>query len=258
MNTVSHHGRTTTYRVDETGGDGDPVLFVHGSGVDGRLWQEQRRLASRRPVVTLDLSGHGGSEDVAAAPGGETLNAYASDVIAVAREIDARTFVGASLGGATALTIALERSLSPDALVLTGSGAKLAVLSDLLDWLRSDFEQAVEFLHRTDVMFHDADSTLVDQFKQTMYETGQAVTRRDFETCHQFDVRARLEEVEVPALALVGEYDRLTPRWYHEYLADNLPDCRLRIIDDAAHLTMLEQPGRFNDALREFFDEVDV
>lgn len=257
MQTVNHHGRTTAYRVDG-GGDADPVLFVHGSGLDGDLWIQQRPLAARRPVVTIDLSGHGRSGDVAAAPGGETLSAYASDVIAVARETDARVLVGASLGGATALTIALERSFSPDALVLVGAGAKLSVLSDLLAWLDFDFEQAVEFLHRPDVLFHDTDEAPVERSRETMYETGQAVTRRDFETCHWFDVRDRLGAVEAPALALVGEYDRLTPPWYHEYLADNLPDCRLGVVENAAHLAMVEQSDAVNDALREFFDAVGV
>jgi pimeloyl-ACP methyl ester carboxylesterase len=258
MPTVSHHGRTTAYRVTDDGGAGDPLLFIHGSGVDGGLWLEQHPLAVRRPVITLDLSGHGESEDVAAAPGGETLSAYASDVIAVAREVDTRLLVGASLGAATAMTIALERSFSPGALVLVGAGAKLSVLSDLLAWLADDYEQAVEFLHRPDVLFHDTEVAPVERSKRTMHETGRTVTRRDFETCHQFDVRDRLDEIEMPTLALVGEYDRLTPRWYHEYLTDNLPDCRLGVVKDAAHLAMVEQPGPFNDALREFLQTVDV
>jgi pimeloyl-ACP methyl ester carboxylesterase len=257
MPTVSHHGRTTAYRVTDHGGAGDPLLFIHGSGVDGELWLEQQPLAARRPVVTLDMSGHGESDDVAAAPGGETLSAYASDVIAVAREVDTRILVGASLGAATALTIALERSFSPAALVLVGAGAKLSVLSDLLVWLEEDFEQAVEFLHQSDVFFHE-DRTRADWSKQTMLATEQAVTRRDFRTCHRFDVRDRLEAIETPTLALVGEYDRLTPLWYHEYLADNLPNCRLGIVEDAAHLAMVEQPEPFNNALREFLDTTRV
>lgn len=257
MQTVSHHGRETAYRVTDQGGAGDPLLFVHGSGVDGELWLGQHPLAARRPVVTLDLSGHGDSDDVAAAPGGETLSAYGSDVIAVAREVDARVLVGASLGAATAMTVALERSFSPAALVLVGAGAKLSVLSDLLFWLDTDFEQAVEFLHQSDVFFHE-ERPHANWSKQTMLATDQAITRRDFRTCHRFDVRDRLEEIKPPTLALVGENDRLTPRWYHEYLADNLPNCQLGIIEDAAHLAMLEQPEPFNNALQEFLDTTRV
>lgn len=254
METVTHHGRTTSYQVHDRSGDGDPVLFVHGSGLDRSLWEGQRPLAVHRPVVSLDLSGHGDSDDVAAASGWETLSAYASDVVAVANETDARILVGASLGGATALMTALDRSLSPDALVLVGAGAKLSVLSDLLAWLESDFEQAVEFLLRPDVLFRDAEAMPTEQVERTIRETGQAVTRRDFETCHRFDVRDRLDELDLPSLAVVGEYDRLTPRWYHEYLRDEMPDCDLAIIESAAHLAMVERPAAFNDVLRAFFD----
>ncbi len=82
---------------------------------------------------------------------------------------------------------------------------------------------------------------------------GGAVTRRDFLTCHQFDVRDSLGALETPALAVVGEQDSLTPPSSHEYLAAHLPNCELAVIDDAAHLAMLDQPARFNTALGEFF-----
>jgi pimeloyl-ACP methyl ester carboxylesterase len=88
-----------------------------------------------------------------------------------------------------------------------------------------------------------------------MYDAGQAVTYRDFRTCHTFDVRDRLDELSLPSVAIVGEHDQLTPPWYHEYLAENLPDCTAVEIPGAAHLAMLERPAAFNAAVREFLDE---
>lgn len=252
MPTITHHGRTTAYRVSG-GQDGrTPVLFVHASGQNSEMWAGQRDLSGGRPTVTLDLSGHGDSDDISATPGGETLAAYESDVVAVAEETGADVLVGASLGGATALRIALDKALDLEALVLTATGAKLSVLSDLLAWLKSDFPQAVDFLHRPDVFYHNVDEELLERSRARLRDTGQAVTHRDFQSCHLLDVRDRVNEIEVPTLALVGEYDRLTPRWYHEYLAENIPDCELAVIEDAAHLAMVEQADRFNDAMLEF------
>ncbi|MEF8780214.1 MAG: alpha/beta hydrolase, partial [Haloferacaceae archaeon] len=51
-------------------------------------------------------------------------------------------------------------------------------------------------------------------------------------------------------------HDRLTPPWYHEYLAEEIPDCELAHVEDAAHLAMLEQPTAFNAALEEFLDRL--
>jgi pimeloyl-ACP methyl ester carboxylesterase len=259
MERVTHHGRTTAYRVADRGGSGSPLLCVHGSGGTKEVWKAQLgRLASHRPVVALDLSGHGDSEDFDADPGWESLLAYADDVLAVADETDAGVLVGNSLGGAVALQLAIERDHGFDGLVLAGTGAKLPVLDDLLRWLELDFDRALEFLHGPDRLFHDADSRYVELSTETMAAVGQRVTRRDFASCHEFDVRDRLGDIEVPALALVGEHDHLTPPEYHEELADRIPDGRYRELPDAAHLAMLERPEAFNDAVLDFLDDAGI
>ncbi|WP_137285174.1 alpha/beta fold hydrolase [Halorussus salinisoli] len=259
MEQVTHRGRTTAYRIADRSGEGSPLLAVHGSGGTHDVWKGQLgRLASERPVVALDLSGHGESEDFDADPGWETLSAYADDVLAVADETDAGVLVGHSLGGAVALQLVTERDHDFDGLVLAGTGAKLPVLADLRRWLESDFDRAVEFLHGEDRLFHDADSRYVQLSTETMMEVGQRVTRRDFESCHEFDVRDRLDDVAVPTLALVGEHDKLTPPEYHEELADAIPDARYREVRGAAHLAMLEEPEGFNAAVEEFLSDVGV
>jgi 3-oxoadipate enol-lactonase len=157
----------------------------------------------------VDLSGHGDSADIDTPPGPETLAAYAADVAAVASGVDADVLVGNSLGGAVVF----------------------------------------ETLHADSRLLHNPDETLREQSVDVLRSVGRRVTRRDFLTCHTFDVRDRLDEVDVPALAVVGEHDSLTPPSYHEYLAAELPDCSLTVIEDAAHLAMLEQPAAFNDAV---------
>jgi pimeloyl-ACP methyl ester carboxylesterase len=255
METASHHGRRTAYRRHDRGGDGAPVLFVHGSGGSHDVWKAQTRLADERPVIAMDLSGHGESDDVDASPGFETLSAYVDDVVAVAEATDARVLCGNSLGGAAVLRVVLARELPLEAVVLTGVGARLAVLDDLLQWLRSDFERAVAFLHEPNRLFHDPEDELTAVSREALLETGQAVTERDFRTCHTFDVRSRLGDVDVPTLAVAGEHDALTPPWYHESLAEGVPDGRWTTVADAAHLAMLERPEAFNDAVTSFLDE---
>jgi len=257
MESVTHHDRETTYRVSDRGGSGPALLCVHGSGGNHGVWKSQFRLGDERPIVALDLSGHGESTDIDADPGYETLSAYADDVLAVARETDAGFFAGNSLGGAILVHMALERDeFTPDGLILAGTGAKLAVLDDLLVWLEEDFDRALEFLHAPDRFLHEPDERLVELSREAMHEAGQAVTYRDFRTSHEFDERDRVSNIEVPALAIVGEHDQLTPPWYHEFLADEMPQADLAIVDDAAHLAMLERPGPFNAAVSEFLDSV--
>jgi len=259
MQTVTHDGRETAYRVEARDADGAPALFVHGSGGTHGVWKSQlARLSGERPVAALDLSGHGDSDDVAAEPGPEALDAYVEDALAVADAVDAGVLVGNSLGGAVVLTAVLDAGFDADAVVLAGSGAKLSVLDDLRDWLAGEdggFDRAVEFLHREDMLFHDPSERALDVSKAAMRAAGREVVERDFRSCHTFDVRDRLGEVETPLLALTGEYDRLTPPQYHEYVAEHVQEGAWTTVPGAAHLSMLEAPDAFNDELSAFLGE---
>jgi pimeloyl-ACP methyl ester carboxylesterase len=202
------------------------------------------------------LSGHGESDDIDTPAGPETLRAYADDVCAVARETGADVLVGNSLGGAVVQHVLLEREVGPEAAVLAGSGAKLAVAESLRDALAEDFEAAIEALHSDDRLFQDARPRLVEQSEETMRAVGRAVTERDFLTCHPFDVRERVGDIDVPVLAVVGDHDQLTPVSYHEYLAERISGGRLAVVEDAAHLAMVERPAAFADAIGTFLDDV--
>ncbi len=249
MRTVSHHGRATAYRY--TPGEGRPVVYVHGSGATGQVWGYQHA-GTDRPTAALDLSGHGDSDDVDREPGAESLTAYAADTLAVAREVEASAIVGNSLGGAVALYLLLESDHPFEVAVLCGTGAKLSVAEELREMLREDFRSAVDALHEPGMLFHDPDPKTLERSRRAMHSVGQATTERDFLTSHAFDIRGRLKEIELPVLALTGEYDRLTPVAFHEYLAEELPEGRLAVVENAAHLPFLERPKAWNPRVSSF------
>ena len=253
METVTHHGRTTAYRLARPDAAGPTALYVHGSGASHAVWAAQYGPdGPTHPAVAVDLSGHGESEDVDTEAGPATLDAYADDVLAVARTTGADVLIGNSLGGAVVQHVLLERKWVPAAAVLAGSGAKLAVRDDLREWLTADFDRAVEFLHGVGRLFQHPTERMRERSVAEMRATGQAVTARDYLTCHRFDVRDRVSDIDVPVLAVVGEEDHLTPVAYHEFFAEELPNCTLSVIPDAAHLAMVERPAAFNEAVAAF------
>lgn len=85
-----------------------PVVFQHGLGLDGSLWNPWiREMVAHRPVVTLDLRGHGGSASAwTGAP--VELNDVAQDVLSVLDDcgIDRCHYVGESFGGTLGLYLA--------------------------------------------------------------------------------------------------------------------------------------------------------
>lgn len=249
MQTVAHHGRETAFAITE--GIGPTLCCVHGSGGSRAVWKSQRARLDQS-VAALDLAGHGGSPDADVTPGDPALRTYVRDTLAVARTVDADVLVGNSLGGAVVLTALLDHDPDIEAAILVGSGAKLGVAEPLRSWLEDDWEAAVTFLHDTDRLFHDPPTELLTLSRDSMLSVGQRITRRDFLTCHEFDVRDRLSEISVPVLALTGVQDSLTPPRFHAYLSAHCPTARSALVPEAAHLSMLERPDPVNRLVTEF------
>ncbi|MGH7236111.1 MAG: alpha/beta fold hydrolase, partial [Nitrospiraceae bacterium] len=63
-----------------------------------------------------------------------------------------------------------------------------------------------------------------------------------------------LKQITCPTLVIVGEQDTGTPPTDARLMAENIPGARLEIIPHAGHLSNLEQPEAFNDAVRSFLE----
>ena len=103
------------------GGEGPPLVLVHGLGGAASNWTELAPLlAARHRVLVPDLPGHGGST---ALPGVSGLEPFADRVAAVAERegMLPAPVVGHSLGGMVVLRLALRRPEAVQALVLAGA-----------------------------------------------------------------------------------------------------------------------------------------
>src|SRR5436190_13236146 len=80
-----------------------PVLFLHGWGVDSRIWRQQvKHFSQSCRVIAIDLPGHGQSDWKKIA-----MAEMADDIIAVLAKLGIKkiSIVGSSLGGLVALKI---------------------------------------------------------------------------------------------------------------------------------------------------------
>ena len=66
------------------------------------------------------------------------------------------------------------------------------------------------------------------------------------------DATPHLEQIAVPTLVIVGRDDALTPLPLAEKLTAGIPGAKLVILEQAGHLSNMEQPEGFNEAVRAF------
>ena len=228
--------------------DTPTLVFIHGSGCTGAAFAQQT--AAFPDSVALTLAGH-------ATPGTPTTIAeMADDVVRQCseREIAAAVFAGNSMGGAVALELALRQLPVVCGIVLIGSGAKLRVAPAIFEAMASDFPAAARML--AGYFFSPGGGRFAQGAVEQMLLVGREQTERDFHACDAFEVSARLPEIDVPLLALTGEFDVMTPPKYGAFVADRVRGASARIVAGAGHLAMVERPDDTNEALRAFVSTI--
>jgi pimeloyl-ACP methyl ester carboxylesterase len=237
------------YTANRRPSDSPALLLLHGAGGSRLNWPPELHRLGGATVYTLDLPSHGRSEG----QGRDTVTGYAEDVLAFfdAVGIERAVVVGHSMGGAIALTMALDSPERVAGLVLIATGARLRVAPSILERIPTDFEAALDIITRY-AWAPEVSSELVDLGREHLREAGPDVLLGDLTACDRFDVMERLGEIDVPTLVLSGSADRLAPVKYARYLADHISSAQIVIIEGAGHMVMLERPTEVAEAVREF------
>jgi pimeloyl-ACP methyl ester carboxylesterase len=232
-----------------------PLLFLHGSGDSARIWRLQIEHFGAGRAFAIDLPGHGQRVDTLSAEA--SVLDYARAVRAIITNelhLDHPIIAGQSLGGAIALMMGLEFGQELSGLILIGTGARLRVHPDLLESARTAPQIAVHQLKDLAVApTHTA--TLPDALIDEQGTPGPNILYRDLAACNAFDCMNRLQEIHLPVLIICGTEDRLTPVKYSQYLHDNIAGSTLRVIPDAGHYVMREQPEAVNQAIEQWLQQ---
>jgi pimeloyl-ACP methyl ester carboxylesterase len=235
----------------------NPIIFIHGSGDSARIWRLQmEELGKVGRVFAIDLPGHG--ERLNTMPDRVTVLDYARAAHQITQDelhLDHPIIAGHSLGGAIALTMALEYGSELGGLILVGTGARLRVLPEVLEASRSTPQEVRDHLFKVNVIEANR-ATIAPMIKQEQIEPGPTILHRDLMACNVFDCMDRLAEISLPTLIICGANDSATPVKYSQFLHSHLKRSTLRIIPNAAHYVMREQPEEVNEAIREWWETI--
>ena len=269
---------------------GDPdapvLLFIHGFSLDMTTWHEQWvDLSADYRCVLMDHRGHGRSGPPA--HGDLSVRAMGRDVAAVLDVVaPARpsVVVGHSLGGIAAIAMAEQRPelFGPrvTGLILVGTASEdllRGAMGSLTGLLRRRPATLSTVMGRVDgfrraVMASpgdiraaavrltqfgpDAPAHLVDHVVRLAQRASSDVWTDGLAELMEIDLQHALPRAKVPALVIVGEYDRVTPPSSAIKLVDELPDARLVVMAGTGHMSMLERPVELDREMRLFASTV--
>ena len=256
MNVLHTGGLEIAY---ERTGKGPPLVFVHGAGEDSRVWRPQlSALADEFTLVAWDEPGAGRSSDV---PTDFQLSDYANCLAALIEAIalGPANVAGISWGG----TLAQELYRHHPELVAT-----LILVDTYAGWKGSlpeeEVHARVKSLHRMLAAPDEFDPTLPGlfaadpppEFVPLLEEMAADVRPESLRTAllvmAEADQRDLLPRIIVPTLLIWGEEDVRSPLSVAHQFEQAIPKARLVVIAGAGHVSNLERPEEFNDAVREF------
>jgi pimeloyl-ACP methyl ester carboxylesterase len=249
--------------VAQVSGEGMPLVFVHGFTTTAEFWREQvEPFSSGYRVIRINLPGHG----VSPQPEGRdyTIAAFVDDVVKVFHtlKIEDAIVIGLSMGGTVAQNFALAHPEHVRALVLVGATPHgLGEDVNVNNVLKAIEELGVVVASQNviDRSFgHAASADLLAFARNEVAQTPAFVARQAIASLNASDSRARLGEIRVPTLVVVGNEDIITPPSESAALAQGIADSRLEVIAGAGHFPMLEQPQTFNRLLADFLAQQTV
>jgi 3-oxoadipate enol-lactonase len=238
------------------------VVLSHALGCDLTMWDGLANLlAADCRVIAYDHRGHGSTD----APDGlYNMADLADDAARLLRELDTGpvVWVGLSMGGMVGQELALRHPSLVRALVLanTTSGYPEAV--------REVWEQRITAVREAGIepigdavmarYFHDGfraeHAATVARFRRRLVTTDPVGYVGACNAVGNVDTAARLGQIAVPALVIVGELDQGTPVEMAQKLASAIAGARLVVLKEASHLSAIEQPQAFNAAVTGFIE----
>jgi 3-oxoadipate enol-lactonase len=236
------------------------VTLSHSLATDLTMWDPQMQaLTARYRVLRYDTRGHGGTD----APAGPyTLETLAEDTqgLLQALGIPRTHFIGLSMGGMIGQLLGLQAPQMLYSLVLCDTMSRVPTEAKPMweERIHTAETRGMEPLVQPTLErwfttpFREKRLEVIDKVRAMIRATP---TRGYAGCCHAIaalNLTERLQAITVPTLVLVGEDDPGTPVAASRTIHEQIKGSELVILKSAAHLSNLEQPQAFNQAVTPF------
>jgi len=245
-----------------------PIVFLHGFPFDKSMWQAQLTcLKNTQRAIAYDIRGFGKST-------GEkthlSIPLFATDLIAFMDElkIEKAILCGLSMGGFIALNAIKRFPERFEALILCDTQCiadtpevkknRLTAIQQInRDGAATFNEKFVKSIFHPDSL---TDKTaLVEGLRQVIFaNTKDIITAGLTALAERSETCSTLAAIRVPTLLICGRADKVTPLSESEFMHAHIEGAHLKIIENAGHVSNLEQPAAFNAHIMEFLAPIDT
>ncbi|MBP7645011.1 MAG: alpha/beta hydrolase [Saprospiraceae bacterium] len=249
---------------DDVGEGNIPVIFLHGYPFDKSMWQGQLDfLQKTHRLIAIDIRGFGESTDEESYL---SMDTFGNDLMQFMDKLGLEKAIicGLSMGGYIALNVVKRFPEKFKALILCDTQC----IADTPEAKTKRFKtigsidvNGVEDFNEGFIknIFHQNSLTdkkeVVEEVRTVVYANSKHIIKQGLvalaernETC------STLGDIKMPTLILCGREDKVTPLEQSEFMHETIKGSVLHVIDDAGHVSNLEQPEVFNKHLLDFLN----
>lgn len=258
----------------EDWGTGNPVVFIHGWPLDHQMWEHQMRVLPEMGLrcIAYDRRGFGRSDKPFS---GYDYDTFADDLKAVLDQLDLQnvTLVGFSMGGGEVVRyfsrhggnrvskIVLVSSIVPFTLKTDDNpdGVPQEALHEIIMNIQEDrpafltgFSKA---FYGVSVISHQVSQAMLDWNLMVAMQASPIATVECVHAFGETDFRTEMHTINVPALVIHGNSDKIVPiEATGDKAARLIRDAKYIVYEDAPHGLFITDKEQLNADLLEFID----
>jgi len=244
-----------------------PILFIHGFPFDHAMWRNQVAALSEWECLVPDLQG-AGFAPAPPSPDAYSMAVYARDLIELLdeRRVESTVVCGLSMGGYVAFELLRQIPQRVRAMVLcnTKSAADAPEGKRGRDALAEKARSAGAGAVADELVPKALSPRTLAQDQNVVRDVRAMIERQQVAgivgALHVLrerpDSTPLLAGIRVPVLVVAGSDDQITPAAGMREMAHAISGAQFTLIQDAGHLSPLEQPAAVNAALRGFLKKL--
>ncbi len=253
---------------DDVGEGNIPIIFLHGFPFDKSMWAKQLDFfATTNRVIAIDIRGFGKSTDESTPL---SIDLFSDDLMLFMNQmkISKAIICGLSMGGFIALNAQARFPDRFEAIILCDTQC----IADTIEVKLNRYKTIDEIALNGTLNFNEAfikkvfcknsftnKQEIVTQLRSVVMANPEQIVINGLKAlAERSETCSTLSEINIPTLIICGREDEVTPLEQSEFLHTSIKASALHIIDDAGHVSNIEQPEEFNNEISKFLLAVGV